>query len=113
WLVLVGAQERRLAPLAIVRELRRLPALFSELPLVDLDERATGAEVAWFREGLASPSRDDPYWARRAFAAGVEKVAAQVQLIGGWYDIFLPWMLDDFSALRAAGRDAQLIIGPW
>jgi uncharacterized protein len=36
-----------------------------------------------------------------------------VQLIGGWYDIFLPWMLDDFSALRTAGRDAQLIIGPW
>jgi putative CocE/NonD family hydrolase len=113
WLVLVGAQERRLAPLAIVRELRRLPALFSELPLVDLDERATGAEVAWFREALASPSRDDTYWVARDFAAGVEKVAAQVQLIGGWYDIFLPWMLDDFSALRAAGRDAQLIIGPW
>ena len=41
------------------------------------------------------------------------KVAAPVQLIGGWYDIFLPWMLEDFAALRAAGREPRLMIGPW
>ena len=113
WLVLVAAQERRLAPLAMARGLRRLPALLSELSLADLDERATGAEVAWFREGLASRSREDTYWAKRDYAAGVEKVAAPVQLIGGWRDIFLPWLLEDFSALQAAERNVQLIIGPW
>ena len=113
WLVLVAAQERRLAPLAMVRAIRRLPSLFAELPLGELDARATGAEVAWFREALASPEREDAYWVARDFAAGVGRVAAPVQLIGGWYDIFLPWMLEDFAALRAAGREAQLVIGPW
>jgi predicted acyl esterase len=113
WLVLVAAQERRLAPIAIARALHRLPALFSELPLADLDKRATGAEVAWFREGLSSPRREDAYWVARDFAAGVGRVSAPVQLLGGWHDIFLPWMLEDFSALQAAGHDAQLIIGPW
>ncbi len=113
WLVLVAAQERRLAPLAIARALRRLPALLFELPLADLDERATGTEVQWFRDGLASERREDSYWVARDFAAGVAEVTAPVQLIGGWYDIFLPWLLDDFSALRAAGRDTQLIVGPW
>jgi uncharacterized protein len=113
WLVLVAAQERRLAPLAMVRGLRRLRELFSELPLADLDQRATGIEVAWYRAGLGSPSREDAYWATRDYAAGVGEVTAPVQLIGGWQDIFLPWMLEDFAALRAAGRDAQLIIGPW
>lgn len=113
WLVLVAAQERRLALLAITRELRRLPALFSELPISEFDERATGAAVTWFREGLAHSERDDPYWVARDYAAGVAKVTAPVQLIGGWHDIFLPWMLEDFSALRAAGREAQLVIGPW
>jgi putative CocE/NonD family hydrolase len=34
-------------------------------------------------------------------------------LIGGWYDIFLPWMIEDYHALRAAGHRPQLIIGPW
>ena len=75
--------------------------------------RATGAEVAWFREGLASPGREDAYWVARDFAAGVADVAAPVQLVGGWHDIFLPWMLEDFIALRAAGRSPQLVIGPW
>jgi putative CocE/NonD family hydrolase len=113
WLVLVSAQERRLAPLAIMHGLRQLRELLNELPLTDLDERATGAEVAWFREAIASPLRDDAYWVARDFAADVERVTAPVQLIGGWQDIFLPWLLEDFAALRTAGRDPQLIIGPW
>jgi putative CocE/NonD family hydrolase len=113
WLVLVAAQESRLAPVKAVRALRRLPALFEELPFGQLDTRATGAEIAWFREALASPQREDAYWVARDFAAGVGKVSARVQLVGGWYDIFLPWMLEDFAALQATGRDAQLVIGPW
>ena len=113
WLVLVAEQERRFAPLAMVRALRRLPALLSELPLSDLDLRATGTEVDWFREGLANPDRAGAWWVSRDYAAGVSKVTAPVQFIGGWYDIFLPWMLEDFAALHAAGHAPQLIIGPW
>jgi len=113
WLVLVAAQERRLAPLAMIRGLRRLPTLFEQLPIGELDARATGAEIAWFREALASPGREDAYWVARDFAAGVGGVTAPVQLVAGWQDIFLPWMLEDFAALQAAGRAPQLIIGPW
>ena len=113
WLVLVAMQERRFAMLAMARALRRLPAVVAELPLGELDARATGSEVAWFREALASPERTDPYWVARDFARGVEQVTARVQLVGGWQDIFLPWMLEDFQALQAAGRGPQLVIGPW
>jgi putative CocE/NonD family hydrolase len=113
WMLFVAAQESRLAPIVVSRGLRRLPSLFSELPLRDLDERITGARVSWYRAGLGSYSRDDPYWAERDFAAGVAQVEAPVQLMGGWHDILLPWMLEDFSALAAAGRRTQLIIGPW
>jgi uncharacterized protein len=113
WLVIVAAQERRAAPIAIARALHRLPALLSELPLADLDELATGTEVSWYREAMAHPKRDDAFWVVRDYTAGVTKVTTPVQLVGGWYDIFLPWMLEDFSALQAAGRDVQLIIGPW
>src|SRR4029079_1089419 len=95
-------QERRFAALAMLRGLRRLPTVI-DAPLEELDARATGAEVTWFREALASTQRSDPYWVARDFAAGVEQVSAPVQLIGGWYDIFLPWMLEDFAALQAAG----------
>lgn len=113
WLVLVALQERRFALVAMTRALRRLPAVVAELPLADLDARATGGDVGWFREALASPERADAWWVARDYARGVGQVTAPVQLVGGWHDIFLPWMLEDFDALRAAGRRAQLVIGPW
>ena len=113
WLALLGAQEARLAPVAIDRALRRLPTVLSELPLGELDALATGGEVPWFREAFAHLERDDEYWKIRDFSAGVADVQAPVQLVGGWYDILLPWMLDDFSARQAAGVRSQLTIGPW
>jgi len=113
WMVVLAGQERRLGPLTIGRALRRLPALLTELPLSDLDERSTGAAVDWYREALATPRATDPYWVRRDFSATVGDVTAAVQFVGGWYDILLPWMLDDFQALQAAGRRPQMLIGPW
>jgi uncharacterized protein len=113
WMVLLSAQESRFAPLAITRALRRLPGLMAELPLRDLDERATGAQIPWFREAFANSAREDPYWTARDFSAGVPNVRAPVQFVGGWYDILLPWMLEDFVAVQAAGRGPQLLIGPW
>jgi len=113
WMALVAAQERRFAPVAMARAIRRLPGVLSELPLGELDLHATGEEVGWFREALTTPEREGTYWVSRDFAAGVGRVTAPVQLVGGWYDIFLPWMLQDFAALRAAGHRPQLVIGPW
>jgi putative CocE/NonD family hydrolase len=113
WLVLVAEQERRLAPLAMATGLRRLSSVFSQLPLGGIDELVTGAPVGWWREGLANPGREGSFWVARDFAAGVAKVTAAVQLVGGWNDIVLPWMLEDYIALQDAGRNVQLVIGPW
>lgn len=114
WVLIVALQERRLAPLQILRGLRRrLPAAFDALPLGELDELLTGAAIPYYREWFAETGGADPYWVARDYAEGVPRIAAPVQLVGGWHDIFLPWMVDDFVALRRAGRDAQLVIGPW
>jgi putative CocE/NonD family hydrolase len=110
WLTLMAAQE---SPLTLPRALSRLPKLFTQLPLGGLDVRATGAEVKWFREAMATPLREDVFWAARDYAEGVAQVDTPVQLVGGWYDILLPWMLEDFAALQAAGRETQLIVGAW
>jgi putative CocE/NonD family hydrolase len=113
WMVIIAAQERRFGLLAMGRALRSLPPLMAELPLGDLDERATGAAVGWYREAFARTGREDPYWTRRDFSATVGRIAAPVQFVGGWYDILLPWMLEDYEALQAAGRAPHLLIGPW
>jgi putative CocE/NonD family hydrolase len=114
WVMIIAAQERRLAPLRLILGLRRrLPRAVDELPLAEVDALLAGEEIPWFREWFEVRSPEDPYWTTRDFSADVRGVTAPVQLIGGWQDIFLPWLVEDYRALREAGREAQLVIGPW
>jgi putative CocE/NonD family hydrolase len=114
WMLFLELQERRLAPLLLAHAIRRtLPGLHGHVPIADVDERAFGEPVPYFREWIEQMAPDSPYWETRDFSSAVADVEAHVQLTGGWHDIFLPWMIEDFHALRAAGRSPQLIVGPW
>ncbi len=114
WMLVLRVQERRLAPLLLAHGLRRkLPNLYESVPIAEMDEAAFGMRVQFFQEWMDEMAPDSPYWAARDFSSGVGDVEAPVQLTGGWYDIFLPWLVEDFRALRAAGRRTQLIVGPW
>jgi putative CocE/NonD family hydrolase len=113
WLVIIALQERRPVHLPMLAGLAQLRLLLTKQSLKDLDLRLAGGEVGWFREALAAPEREDSFWAERDFSAGVADVTAQVQMVAGWYDAFLPWQLEDFAVLQHADRPRQLIIGPW
>lgn len=113
WMLVLEVQERRLALLLLARGLgRTLPRLYRELPIADPDALGFGKRIP-VGEWLQEMAPDSPYWAERDYSSAVGEVKAPVQLTGGWYDIFLPWLIEDFRALRTGGRDPQLIIGPW
>lgn len=110
WIDQVAHQER---PAAMFRQpvrARALRKLDGHVPLGDLDRLATGTRKDYWQDWLAD---DDDFWARHNFAAGPERVTASVDMIAGWYDIFLPAQLRDYAALRAAGHEPSLTIGPW
>jgi uncharacterized protein len=113
WMAMIALQERGVVPLPMFVALARLHRRLAGSSLDDLDELVTGGEVAWFREALSSPQREDDYWVHRDFSAGVPEVKARVQMVTGWYDAFTPWQLEDYAALQEAERSRQLIIGPW
>jgi putative CocE/NonD family hydrolase len=94
------------------RAQRRLRRALTHLPLSEVDTLAIGREVPFFQEWLEHCEPDDPYWMERG-CADVSVVRAPVCMVGGWYDIFLPWQLRDYAALRAAGAFPRLVIGPW
>ncbi|MER6184913.1 CocE/NonD family hydrolase [Streptomyces sp. NPDC001652] len=59
-------------------------------------------------------SRREPEWARSCTVAGRhDDVDLPTFQLGGWYDIFTQGTLDNFTAMRRAGRSATLIMGPW
>jgi len=42
-----------------------------------------------------------------------DQVQAPTLNVGGWYDIFLAGTITNFQAMRAQGKPAKLLIGPW
>ncbi|MCX5357929.1 CocE/NonD family hydrolase [Streptomyces sp. NBC_00124] len=59
-------------------------------------------------------SRREPGWAASCTVAGRHgEVELPTFQVGGWFDIFSQGTLDNFTAMRRAGRSATLVMGPW
>jgi putative CocE/NonD family hydrolase len=120
WTDLTHRQQHPLGMITAPLTARRhaLRAARSGRPLAELDVLAGGEPMRFYRDLLANhactgPAVPNRYWDRRDFSGTVGQVAAPVNLLGGWYDVFLPWEIRDYLALRAAGHVPYLTIGPW
>nr|BFE78924.1 hypothetical protein GCM10020093_015250 [Planobispora longispora] len=98
---------------ALLAPRRTRRAALSGRPLTELDVLSAGRGMPFFQDLLAHHAEPAAYWGRRDFSASVGEVGAEVTMVGGWYDIFLPWQVKDYVAMRAAGRRPHLTIGPW
>ncbi|GAA4230674.1 CocE/NonD family hydrolase [Actinomadura meridiana] len=107
------------APLTARRHAVR--AARSGRPLSELDVLAGGEPMRFYQDllanhtavSLADRATGNGYWDDRDFSGTVGNVTAPATLLGGWYDVFLPWQVRDYLALRAAGHVPYLTIGPW
>ena len=113
WLSSVGGQERPLGALRGALAQRGRRPLLNHLPLRDLDRLATGRAVPYWQDWLDHDTPEDEFWKGRGPAGLLGEVSAPVSMVTGWHDIFLPLQVRDYVALRAAGRDPYLLIGPW
>ena len=115
WIYLIRHQEKPLLQRlgASRRSERALAAGYATVPLAKADSAVTGQPVAAYQEWLAHDAPGAPYWTAIDYHERISAVTAAVSLLGGWYDVFLPHQLADYAALRAAGRQPRLTIGPW
>ena len=113
WMALMTAQEQRAAPLAINRSIRRLAAAAPELPLGELDERATGAVVPWYREAFAHPERDDPTGRPATSRPPSPRSALRSRSSAAGTTSSCRGCSADHAALQAAGPRPQLTDRPW
>ncbi len=112
WGVMVAGQERRGAMLRGIARGRLTRRALDTLPLARADIAALGHHSDYVQDILAHDA-DDPRWAGIDHRHRVAGVSVPVSSIGGWYDIFLPGQVRDFTVLQEAGRPARLTIGPW
>jgi uncharacterized protein len=112
WGVLIAGQERRLGMLRGLVEGGKTRRAMSTLPLAEADIAAIGRRSGYIQDILRHDA-DDPYWAAINHRDRVAETTVPVSSVGGWYDIFLPGQLRDFTVLQQAGRTARLTVGPW
>jgi putative CocE/NonD family hydrolase len=98
--------------LAMRRGRKIHPRAVGAVPLADVDEALVGHRIDALQEWLVHDDPADPYWAPMEFRRDVSRVPPSI-LTAGWYDVFIRPQVTDFLALKAAGRDATLTIGPW
>jgi len=114
WTYLMTHQERsRLAGLlAQALSQRVLAPVFLHLPLLDADVLVAGHEVPYYRSWLEHEPGDE-FWQRLDFTPLLDEHRVPTSFVGGWYDYFLPYLLEEFHVLAEAGVDTQLVVGPW
>jgi len=116
WAYLIYNQER-LGAVRMRFSQRRshsvLKPAFDHVPLNEADELVVGTKLKIFQNILTNNLPGATYWKDRDHSKRVKDVAIPVHLVGGWYDIFLPYQLSDYASLKASGKTPFLTIGPW
>jgi uncharacterized protein len=95
--------------LEVEREIR--PS-FQHLPVIEADAALRLGVVPYYRRWL-NEALHNPELPKQLQAVDHQQVDAPVHLMGGWYDFFLRGLLRDYAALKAAGKQPYLTIGPW
>ncbi|MFE9320721.1 CocE/NonD family hydrolase [Nocardia sp. NPDC052278] len=96
------------------RIVRRIRKALAAGPVVDSEARLVGQSWPFFQEVMQHHS-EDPHWStidvdHRETIAGT---TVPVNIVAGWYDLFLPHSLRDYRTLVDAGRQPRLTVGPW
>ena len=113
WGIQVATQEERFAELRTEVQERAALKAMDTLPLGEADKVVLGHHDQFIQDTLRRDPGHDAYWTPADHGGTVKDVTIPVSLIGGWYDIMLPGLINDFKKLQAAGRHPRIGIGPW
>jgi uncharacterized protein len=115
WTGIIGIQERGTLRVLMASPLQRAKTrrVVRAVPLQAADAAVTGAPVAFWRDFVDHASPGDTFWAGADHHEADLTRLPPVSMVTGWWDLFLPEQLRDYAAIRAAGVETQLVVGPW
>jgi hypothetical protein len=85
-------------------QIRRTARALATLPLPQPND---------YVRDILTEDAGSPRWHGIDHRERVAEVTVPVSSVGGWFDIFLPGQLRDFTILQDSGRTARLTVGPW
>ncbi len=115
WTGQIGLQERGVLP-PLVPNPVRLAAMRRALrktPLQAADVAVAGGPVPFWRDFVDHSNPGDDFWAVADHDRADLTRLPPVSMVTGWWDLFVAEQLRDYTAIRAAGVEARLVVGPW
>jgi putative CocE/NonD family hydrolase len=115
WSGLIGTQERGILPGLVPNPaaIGRMKRALRKTPLQAADVDVAGAPVLFWRDFLGHSEPGDTFWASADHDGADLTRLPPVSMVTGWWDLFLPEQLRDYAAIRAAGVQASIVVGPW
>ena len=114
WTGQIGRQERGLLPLVPnPLQLAAMRRALRKTPLQAADLVVAGAPVPFWRDFVDHAAPGDDFWAPADHDGADLSRLPPVSMVTGWWDLFVAEQLRDYAAIRAAGVDARLVVGPW
>ncbi|WP_250031306.1 CocE/NonD family hydrolase [Paractinoplanes maris] len=115
WSSTIGRQERPglLSSVPDPRVRTKVRRALGRLPLQAVDVSVADAAVPFWRDFVAHAEPGDDFWAQADHDGADLTRMPPVSMVTGWWDLFLAGNLTDYTALRAAGVPARLVVGPW
>jgi len=115
WTGQIGRQERGVLPPVVPNPVRTaaMRRALRKIPLQAADVAVAGGPVPFWRDFVDHASAADGFWAPADHDHADLTRLPPVSMVTGWWDLFAAEQLRDFAAIRAAGVDARLVVGPW
>ena len=115
WTSQIGVQEARRLPPVLPNPVARARLRRAQrmLPLQAADSAVAGAPVVFWRDFTAHAAVTDDFWGGTDHERAELSRMPPVNMVTGWWDLFVAAQLADYARLRAAGVTAQLTVGPW
>jgi hypothetical protein len=92
---------------------QRLVAALRTRPLREADVVLTGAPSTFWRDLADHNVPEDPFWDVADHDAAPLDRMPPVNMVTGWWDLFLEPQLRDVTRLQAAGVSVRITVGPW
>jgi len=94
-----------------LRMMFRLRKASFGLPLLDAYPSVVGGRRPAFEEWLVHPEPE--FWRDTDLTTVAGAMAVPTSLCTGWWDLEPGQVIEQYTRMRAAGRDVDLLIGPW
>jgi putative CocE/NonD family hydrolase len=115
WTALIGRQERHVLPPVVPNpiQLAAMRRALRRMPLQAADVIVAGGPVSFWRDFVDHSGEGDDFWAVADHDGADLTRLPPVSMVTGWWDLFIAEQLRDYAAIRAAGVQAKLVVGPW